>query len=105
MHDKKSDHYTSAKNYTDLDGNTKSFDFVDHDVKTKIATFGGRKTDFQIEWDILTDYIKKSLGNPIIADYEREEGKQLKDFNLGQLRELSKRLGNELPGRSYTIQE
>src|SRR5688572_12830573 len=38
MHDKKSDHYTSAKNYTDLDGNSRSFDFVDHDIKTKIST-------------------------------------------------------------------
>lgn len=38
MHDKKSDHYTSAKNYTDLDGQSRSFDFVDHDIKTKIST-------------------------------------------------------------------
>ena len=36
MHDKKSNHYTSAKNYTDIDGNLRSFDFIDHDVKTSI---------------------------------------------------------------------
>lgn len=36
--DKKSDHYTSAKNYTDIDGQSKTFTFVDHDVKTSIAT-------------------------------------------------------------------
>lgn len=38
MHDKKSDHYTSAKNYTDLDGMSKSFTFIDHDIKTSIST-------------------------------------------------------------------
>jgi hypothetical protein len=31
----KSKHYTSAQNYKDLDGNIKSFTFVDHDIKTK----------------------------------------------------------------------
>lgn len=36
--DKKSDHYTSAKNYTDLDGQSKSFTFIDHDKKTKVST-------------------------------------------------------------------
>jgi hypothetical protein len=36
MHDKLSDHYTSSKNYTDELGHTRSFDFIDHDVKTKI---------------------------------------------------------------------
>jgi len=36
--DKKSDYYTSAQNYTDLDGQSRSFTFIDHDKKTKIAT-------------------------------------------------------------------
>ena len=37
MHDKLSDHYTSSKNYIDENQNTRSFDFIDHDVKTKIG--------------------------------------------------------------------
>lgn len=35
--DKKSQHYTSAENYTDLDGNSRSFTFIDHDVKPKLS--------------------------------------------------------------------
>ena len=31
--DKKSDHYTSAETYRDLDGNYKQFTFIDHDIK------------------------------------------------------------------------
>ncbi len=38
MHDKISDHYTSSENMTDELGNTRMFNFVDHDVKTKIGT-------------------------------------------------------------------
>jgi hypothetical protein len=33
--DKKSDHYTSAEVYRDLDGNHRQFTFIDHDVKSK----------------------------------------------------------------------
>jgi hypothetical protein len=36
--DKKSDHYTSATHYKDLDGNMKAFTFVDHDIKPGGAT-------------------------------------------------------------------
>lgn len=36
--DKKSQHYTSAQNYTDLEGQSKLFTMVDHDRKTKIST-------------------------------------------------------------------
>lgn len=36
--DKKSDHYTSATNYKDNDGNMKTFTFVDHDYKSKAST-------------------------------------------------------------------
>lgn len=38
MVDKKSDHYTSATNYKDNDGNMKTFTFVDHDVKPNMST-------------------------------------------------------------------
>ncbi len=37
-HDKLSDHYTTAKNYTDIDGQSKTFDIIDYDVKTSIGT-------------------------------------------------------------------
>lgn len=33
--DKKSDHYTSAQVYRDLDGNHRQFTYIDHDVKSK----------------------------------------------------------------------
>lgn len=35
--DKKSDYYTQTQNYRDLDGMSRSFTFVDHDVKTSIG--------------------------------------------------------------------
>lgn len=38
MHDKKSDHYTSPDNYKDLDGNMRTFNYVDYDPKTRVAT-------------------------------------------------------------------
>ena len=34
----KKDYYTSPDNYTDIDGNLKTFTYVDHDIKTKIST-------------------------------------------------------------------
>lgn len=34
--DKKSDHYTSAQSYTDLDGQSRQFTFVDHDRKVML---------------------------------------------------------------------
>lgn len=37
MVDKKSDHYTSATTYRDMDGNHKNFTFVDHDKKSKMS--------------------------------------------------------------------
>lgn len=36
--DKKSEHYTSAQGYRDIDGLSKNFTFVDHDVKTSVPT-------------------------------------------------------------------
>jgi hypothetical protein len=41
----KKDYYTSAEAYRDDDGNMKQFTFIDHDVKTKIAT--GEKYDME----------------------------------------------------------
>lgn len=35
--DKKSEHYTSAEVYRDLDGNHKTFTYIDHDKKIRIA--------------------------------------------------------------------
>lgn len=37
----KAQHYTSAKNYTDLDGLSRSFDFIDHDVKASTSFYNG----------------------------------------------------------------
>lgn len=37
MHDKKSDYYTGATHYEDMDGQLKNFTYVDHDVKTSIG--------------------------------------------------------------------
>lgn len=37
--DKKSDHYTSASTYRDLDGNMKNFTFIDHDKKSKASGY------------------------------------------------------------------
>ncbi len=37
MVDKKSDHYTSATTYRDMDGNHKNFTFIDHDKKPTIS--------------------------------------------------------------------
>ncbi len=36
MH-KKSDYYTSPDNYRDIDGNMKTFNYIDHDSKTKVS--------------------------------------------------------------------
>lgn len=44
--DRKSDHYTSAKGYTDLDGQSRQFTFIDHDKKTKISGFTKSDSDF-----------------------------------------------------------
>jgi hypothetical protein len=60
--DKKSQHYTSAKNYRDLDGNTRSFDFIDHDVKTKIGT---NKPLEPTEKEKLEEDIRKNRENQI----------------------------------------
>jgi hypothetical protein len=69
MHDKKSDHYTSAQHYKDLDGNMRSFTFVDHDKKTKINTIMDTNKD-QVARD-LQDYreslIEKILNLPVTA--------------------------------------
>lgn len=45
--DRKSDHYTSAQHYRDLDGNSKSFTFVDHDVKTSISVTSSTKEEVE----------------------------------------------------------
>lgn len=37
MYDKKSDYYTGATNYEDVDGKLKTFTYVDHDIKTKVG--------------------------------------------------------------------
>ena len=44
--DKKSDHYTSAQGYTDLDGMSRQFTFVDHDKKPTVS-LNNSKVDFQ----------------------------------------------------------
>ena len=64
MHDKKSDHYTSAKNYTDLDGLSRSFTFIDHDPKTRIATM--KSIDMEEVKNEISVY-KESLVNQILA--------------------------------------
>lgn len=53
--DKKSDHYTSAQHYKDLDGNMKNFTFVDHDVKSS-ATLTPPLSDE--ERNVLKDTVK-----------------------------------------------
>ena len=35
--DKKSDYYTGAEGYTDLDGQSKQFTYIDHDIKSKVS--------------------------------------------------------------------
>ena len=35
--DKKGNYYTSPDNYTDIDGNLKTFTYIDHDKKTSIS--------------------------------------------------------------------
>lgn len=47
--DRKSDHYTSAKGYTDLDGQSRQFTFIDHDKKTKISGFTKSDEDFSLK--------------------------------------------------------
>lgn len=64
--DKKSQHYTSAKNYTDLDGNSKSFTFIDHDVKTKIAAKVTSPEEIEEAKSGLKDY-KKQIINRILS--------------------------------------
>lgn len=59
--DRKSDHYTAAKNYTDLDGNTRSFDFVDHDIKAKISFLGNEELPKDWAKEYRKDLIKRTL--------------------------------------------
>ncbi len=53
--DKLSDHYTSAEAYTDLDGQSRQFTFIDHDKKSKISAL--KQTEEEVQ------EIKNSLNN------------------------------------------
>jgi hypothetical protein len=53
--DKLSSHYTSAEAYTDLDGQSRQFTFIDHDKKSKISAL--KQTEEEIQ------EIKNSLNN------------------------------------------
>lgn len=63
MADKKSDHYTSAQHYKDLDGNSKSFTFVDHDIKSKFLADVPPPPE---NWEAIArqEYLKEILSFP-----------------------------------------
>ncbi len=86
--DKKSDYVGNhGGKYTDEQGLTKQFTYVDHDVKSKISFLPG-KTAFNIEWDALESYV---LGHPIFYKFLKDnELEWEQNVNLGHLRQIKK---------------
>jgi hypothetical protein len=64
--DKKSDHYNPPTNYKSIDGNMKTFTYVDHDKKTKISTSRTSEEEINRINKELADY-KESLINEILS--------------------------------------
>lgn len=54
--DKLSDHYTSAQAYTDLDGQSRQFTFIDHDKKSKISALKQTEEEVQEIKNSLNSY-------------------------------------------------
>jgi hypothetical protein len=59
--DRKSDYYTSAQHYRDLDGNSKSFTFVDHDVKPSISVTSSTKEDIELIKKEVRDHTERVI--------------------------------------------
>lgn len=59
--DRKSDHYTSAQHYRDLDGNSKSFTFVDHDVKPSISVMSSSKEEIENLKKEISEHTENSI--------------------------------------------
>lgn len=60
--DKKSQHYTSAEKYTDLEGHSRQFTFVDHDIKSTLSSTPPMK---ESELEELRKFISQSRINKI----------------------------------------
>lgn len=87
---KKSKYYTSTQTYTDLDGQSKSFTFVDHDVKLK--TGFNYETPFNEEWNQLEELARK---NPEVTEkYFQENDISWDNINLSHLRKIIYRINN-----------
>lgn len=76
--------FESHKTYTDLDGMSRSFTFVDHDTKTKISL--NRNTPFNVEWDFL--YKLAEDYKEIRDKFLQENSTELEYINLAQLRKI-----------------
>lgn len=74
--------------YTDIDGMSRQFTTIDHDIKSKIS-FGGKETSFQREWRELSSFIIQH--NPE-AD--------LSEITLGEMRTLKKEIDERLQKQS-----
>ena len=73
--------------YTDLNGMSRQFTYIDHDKKPTLS-LGGKKTPFNIEWETLEEYVK---GHPIFEKYLKENSLEWgMNVNLGHLREIKK---------------
>lgn len=93
--DKKSDYYTASESYVDMEGHSRRFTYIDHDVKTKISTTF-KETNFQKEWRTLDSFVRCRTGKEF-DDFLFSIGKTYNNINLGELRQLSEKLKDVLP--------
>lgn len=78
--------YNAPQMYTDLDGLSRSFTYVDHDIKGKFTM--NKTSEFNKEYDILE---KKALAHPEITEkYFKENNIDWSNVNLGHLRLICK---------------
>lgn len=62
--DKKSDYYTSPDNYRDINGYMKTFNYIDHDVKTSISRYSTEMEDSDDLKEYKEQKIKEVLSMP-----------------------------------------
>ena len=78
--------FNAAQGYKDLDGLSKSFTYVDHDVKLKVGF--NTLTDFNIEWDSLEELSKEY--SKITEKYLKDNNLEEYQINLGHLRDIQR---------------
>jgi hypothetical protein len=83
--DRKADHVGDhGGRYTDIDGASKQFTYVDHDKKTRIGV--SSNTPFNKEWEYLESAVKD---HPLFEVFLNENGLTWgENVNLGHLRQV-----------------